>query len=97
MSGEKFQQQLARLRTLVAINDARVMSNPKHYLKKMDKRCNELLQVLEKVENALSPDLVFDHWEQNCDKNQIPRAIDFQGEALLRCNTALKILRDYRY
>lgn len=97
MKDKEFRMMLARLTAQVSINDAIVMSNPKKYLLEMREHCNSLLKVLDDVDRALSPDIVFDFWDENCDKKQIPRPIDIQGEALIRCNAALKVLREYRY
>jgi hypothetical protein len=89
-------EDLARIQTMIAINDARVMSNPKPYLESMLKRCHELMKTLEDVEHALSPDTVFAFWDEHADKKAIPRPIDIQGEALIRCNKALDVLRKHR-
>ena len=62
----------------------------------MAKKCNELLQLLEEVEYALSPDSVFDFWDSGVDKTAIPRPSDLQGEALIRCNKALDLLHKYK-
>lgn len=95
MTEKAFREKLARLHTLIAIKDAQLMANPKPYLEDMSRRCVELLNVLEQVEYALSPELVYDTWE-NGFKNVIPNPIDIQGEALLRCNAALDIIKDYK-
>ena len=88
---------LSRLVALVAIRDAQVIANPLPYLDQMAAKVTELQELLEAVEYALSPDCVFDFWDKNVDKNAIPRPIDFQGEALLRCDKALSLLQEYRY
>ncbi|TNF08542.1 MAG: hypothetical protein EP323_01280 [Gammaproteobacteria bacterium] len=92
----EFRKKLARLRALIAIKDAQLMANPKPYLEDMAKRCHELLKVLEEVDHALSPDYVFQVWDEQFDKNHVPRPQDIQGEALFRCNKALDVLRKYR-
>lgn len=96
MSDTEFRQRLARLQALIAIKDAQLMANPKPYLEDMGKRCHELLTVLDEVERALSPDCVYDFWDENADKAAIPRPTDIQGEAYIRCNKALDVLRKYR-
>lgn len=72
------------------------MANPKPYLEDMAARCHELIKVLEDVEYALSPDAVFDYWDVNANKQQIPKPGDIQGEAFIRCNKAIEVLREYR-
>ena len=93
MSEKEFREKLARLTALVAIHDAQVMANPKPYLEEMSKQCGKLLKVLEEVEYALSPDFIYDFWENQCDKGAIQRPQDIQGEALIRCNKALEVLK----
>jgi hypothetical protein len=95
MGKKEFMKTFARLQAVLAINDARLMSNPKPYLENMAKQCNELLAVLHEVEYALSPDCAFDFWDAHADKKAIPRPTDLQGEALIRCNKALEVLRKY--
>lgn len=97
MKDKEFRMMLADLTAKIAVKDAMVMANPKRYLEEMQDYCHSILKVLEDVDHALSPDVVFKFWDENCDKNQIPRPIDIQGEALIRCNAALKVLREYRY
>tara|TARA_B100001989_G_C24224225_1_gene309391 strand:- start:103 stop:399 length:297 start_codon:yes stop_codon:yes gene_type:complete len=96
MSEREFRERLAKLRTLIAINDAKIMANPKPYLEDMSRRCGELLDVLEKVEYALSPDFIFDVWNECANKEAIQRPQDINGEALIRCNKALDVLREYK-
>ena len=92
---EKFRQDLAKLQTAIAIRNAQILSNPMPHLQKMDEHCYKLLRVLDDVKYALSPDYVFDFWDQNCDKKQLQNPMSIQGEALLRCNKALEILDNY--
>lgn len=96
MSENDFRQKLARLQTLIAIRDAQVRADPLKYLREMEGQCVELLKVLDDVKYALSPDCVFDFWQQECDGFQIRRPADIQGEALIRCNKALGILQTYQ-
>lgn len=96
MSEKETREQLAKLRALVAIKDAQVMANPKLYLEDMARMCQELLDVLEAVDRALSPAVVFDYWEENADKDAISSPGDIQGEALIRCNKAREAIRQYR-
>jgi hypothetical protein len=92
---EEFRSQVASIAAKIAIKEAQIMANPLKYLESMNKRCNEVLKVLQDVEYALSPDLVFDIWSEGAFDNQI-KPIDIQGEAYLRCNAAKEVLRKYR-
>lgn len=89
-------EDLARLKAKVAIMDAKVMANPKPHLERMSSQCIELLQVIEDIERALSPDSVFDFWDKSADKDAFPLPVDINGEALIRCNAALAVIREYR-
>lgn len=93
MSERQFRQDLSRLQALAAIKDAQVMANPQKYLDHMQRHCHELLRVLELVEYALSPDFIFDVWEES----DFPEPTDIQGEALIRCNKALEIITQYKH
>lgn len=93
---KQFQSALEKLRYLIAIQDHELIENPKPHLVAMERRCCELMKTLEQIEYALSPDCVFDVWQECFDKSQIPRPIDVQGEALIRCNKALEVIRNYR-
>lgn len=96
MSDIEFRQKLAELTARIAIMDAQVMANPKKYLEEMSAHANRLIKVLDDVEYALSPDMVYDFWELNCDHSAIPRPQDLNGEAMIRCNAAKDVLRRYR-
>lgn len=96
MSAEEFRQKLAEMTAKIAIMDAQLMANPKPYLVAMENYCIDLLETLEKVEYALSPDCVFDFWDENCNKKIIQRPNDIQGEAYIRCTKALEVLQEYR-
>ncbi len=96
MSDSEFRQKLSKLQAMLAIKDAQLMANPKPYLEDMAKRCDELLKVLDEVDHALSPDYIFEVWDNHVDKQKVSRPSDIQGEALLRCNKALEVLRNYR-
>jgi hypothetical protein len=91
MSEENFRHDLSRLWAKVIIHDAQVMSDPITHMNRMIQHCAGLLEVLEKVEYALSPDMVFDvAHEMNINQRNI------NGEALIRCNKALAILHAYK-
>jgi hypothetical protein len=87
---------VAELKTKLAIQDARIMSNPRPYLNEMSKTIGELLRVIEEIDYALSPDAVFDVWSESADKRVFSGPADINGEALIRCNKALKVLREWR-
>lgn len=91
MSQEKFRQDLAKFHALVAISDARIMSDPLPHLNRMSEHCCELWEVLNKLEYALSPDFIFDY----CQGTPLEPS-NIQGEALIRCNKALEILKEYK-
>lgn len=94
MGEREFRMKLAKFRADLAIREAQLIANPLPALKEMESHCVELLRVLEDVKYALSPDLIFDVHEENSDRLHSPN--DIQGEALIRCNKALKILNNYQ-
>jgi len=94
MSDIAFRQKLAELQTRLAIGKAQVLANPEPYLDDLTRRCTDLLKVLEDIDYALSPDCPVD-WAQS--HNPPIKPMNLQGEALIRCNAALKVIRDYRY
>ena len=96
MSESEFRRKLNRLRELIEERDQQIRANPLPFLKDMEKQCTELRKVLANVEYALSTDKVFDYWDQKADKAMIPQPVDLQGEALIRCNAALEVIREYR-
>jgi hypothetical protein len=91
MSDREMREMLAQLIAKLAMHKAMVLADPEPWLDKLAKHSGELLAVLREVEYALSPDMVFDT------ANEMGiRPVDFQGEALVRCNKALGVLRKYR-
>ena len=96
MNDTEFRQKLAKLQAKLAIHDAQVMANPKPYLEMMYRECMRIIKVLDEVEYALSGAAVYDFWEEHVDKKAIPQPANIQGEALIRCNKALDILRSYK-
>lgn len=91
MADRELRELLAKLTAKLATNRALVLANPEPYLDQLTKHSGRLLRVLRDVEYALSPDMVFDV------ANEMGiRPIDFQGEALIRCEKALAVLREYR-
>ena len=92
----EFHKTLSKLQAMLAIKDAQLMANPKPYLEDMENRCAELLQVFDDIENALSSNCVFDYWEDNADHDVLKKPVDVQGEALIRCDAALKVINKYK-
>ena len=91
MSDRDTRELLAQLTAKLATHKAMILADPEPWLDRMAKHIEELLIVLYEVEYALSPDLVFDT------ANEMGiRPVDFHGEALVRCNAALDVLRKYR-
>ena len=93
MSHEDFRAALNAMRVQAAINDAQVRqvrADPITYLQEAGKRMYELHKVLEEVQRALSPCAVFDKAEE-----MGMHPMDIQGEALIRCNAASKVLDNY--
>lgn len=89
-----FLERIASLEACIAVAKAQVLADPIPHLRQMIDRCNLMMRVLEDVDYALSPDSVFDYWEQSADKITKPQ--DINGEAYLRCSRAKKVLREYR-
>ena len=91
MTDKELRELLAEFEARIATQKALVLAHPEPYLNRLAKYSGRLLRVLRDVEYALSPDMVFDV------ANEMGiHPIDFQGEALVRCNKALEILRKYR-
>ena len=91
MSEEEFRQKLSKIQAQIATKNAMVMADPLRYLNDMSQHCSDLLNVLDKIEYALSPDIVFDIAMDSSIKPQ-----DINGEAYIRCTAALKIIREYK-
>lgn len=91
MADKDLRELLAELTAKLATHKALVLANPEPYLDQLTKHSGRLLCVLREVEYALSPDMVFDVANERG-----IRPIDFQGEALVRCDKALAVLRKYR-
>lgn len=89
-----FKSTLDRLRYLIAIAERDVIENPLPHLQKAEKQMQEIMDLLEKVDYALSPDYVYDVWEEEY-KDSGMRPMDIQGEALFRCNKAKKLIAEY--
>lgn len=87
----EFRRLLSKLQAGVAINNAKIISNPIPYIEEMSKRCHEVLEVLDKVEEALSQVPVI---EAAAKMGIEPR--DLKGEALIRCNKASKVISQYK-
>ena len=96
MSTEELRRKRAELSQKLTMLDEELGHDPKQYLFALEHYCIDLLETLEKVEYALSPDYFLDFWDKNCNKKVIERPEDFQGEALIRCDKALEVLQEYR-
>lgn len=92
---EESRHTLARLYAQLAITEAQVLANPKPIIKRLAEENARLLDLVEKVQQALSPECAFDFWDKECDKKTNPWPIDFHGEALLRCKAAKKLISEF--
>lgn len=91
MSGfPEFRRTYARLTALCDLGKAIFMADPLPTLLEAKKQMHEMHMVLERVYVALSPAPVLEMAEELC-----VRPMDFQGEALVRCDAAKKVVRDY--
>lgn len=86
-----FHESLATLIAKVATRKAMILANPEPTLDAMAQHIAKLMTVLRDVEYALSPDVVF---EVAIEEGIKP--IDFQGEALVRCDKAQAVISKYR-
>ena len=80
----------AKLTAMLAIQDAQMVANPKPYIKAAYDELYKAQECFEAIERALSPDIVFDVAVEND-----IRPTDIQGEAYIRCNAALEVIRKY--
>lgn len=96
MKDKQFRQELQELRSKIALKDIDVMCNPKPYLQQAYDIASSLMDLFEKIEIALSPCAVFDFWQNNCNHSQIQKPVDITGEALIRCNAALKVIEKFK-
>lgn len=86
-----FDQRMARLTALVALGEAAFKADPLPVLRAAQREMIELRKVLDRVDHALSPDIVFETAE-----HLHVRPSNIQGEAYIRCEAAKKVLREYR-
>ncbi len=96
MNVEDLRRKRAELSQKLAKLDFELGNDPKQYLFAIEHAHIDLLETLEKVEYALSPDCIFDFWDENCDKKTIKDPGSIQGEAHIRCQKALEVLQEYR-
>ena len=94
MSDIEFRQRLAKLQTLISINKVKVLSNPEPYLNDLSDQVGKLLKVIEDIDYALSSDCACD-WAMS--HNPPINIVDLQGESLIRCDAALKVIHEFRY
>ena len=88
---EKHLEMLSTLITRCAVSRAQMLANPEPYLEKMATQMYELDKCLHAVQYALSPDVVFDFAEEH----SIVPVNSIQGEAHIRCEAALKVIREF--
>lgn len=82
---------MARLQTLAAISKAKIDADPKTHIKIISKRLIEMIELVERVEYALSPDLIFDIAQEAETK-----PANINAEALIRCNHALEEIHRFK-
>lgn len=88
---DRLHQALAGLRARVAINNARVRSDPLPYLMKADESITEVLMMLDDLERALSPDIIFDFGLE-----MELRPQDIRGQDTIKLSAVRKVIREYR-
>lgn len=91
MNDTEFRMTLAKLQAAMATRKAQILANPEPYLRKLEEHSVRLLKVLDRIDYALSPDVIFD--------TAMAMEIDpdyFEGKASLQLMKARQILSDYR-
>ena len=86
-------QIMARLRSQIAISDARMRSDPLPYLQEAHGLLSEAHGLLQDLEWVLDG---MDSFDMISDIAPDIKPIDFNGEALLRCQKAKKMIRDFQ-
>lgn len=81
---------MAKLMAMAEIREAQIKANPIPYLEKAYEELAAARECFEKIEYALSPDIVFDV----AGESDI-RPTDIQGEAYIRCEKAREVIREY--
>lgn len=81
---------MASLMAMAEIKEAQIKSNPIPYLEKAYEELAAARECFEKIEYALSPDIVFDV----ADGLNI-KPTNINGEALIRCEKAKGVIREY--
>lgn len=84
---------LSQLTAQLAINDARVRSDPLPYLQEAHHLVSETRELLEQLEWVLEGMDSFDMIQDIAPKMA---PVDFNGEALLRCQKALRMIREFK-
>ena len=81
---------MARLMAMAEIKEAQIKANPIPYLQKAYEELAAARECFEKIEYALSPDIIFDIAD---DSNIKPTNIN--AEAYIRCEKAKEVIREY--
>ena len=81
---------MARLMAMAEIKEAQIKSNPIPYLEKAYEELAAARECFEKIEYALSPDIIFDI----ADGSGI-KPTNINGEAYIRCEKAKEVIREY--
>lgn len=86
-----FNEKLAKLQSKLLVQRLFILHDPFPVINTLADRCNRMMEAIEEIDRALSPLPVYEF----ADKHSI-MPHDIQGEALIRTNAALKVIRDYR-
>ena len=84
---------MARLQTQMAMQDARIRSDPLPYLQEAHRMVSEAHALLGELEWILGGHTTFDLIMEIA---PIMKPIDFNGEALLRISEARKMIREFQ-
>ena len=87
-------QKLAKLQSLLAIDKAKIASDPFPYINKLINYNQQLLQLIDDIELSLSPDSTFDYWKESAPSIKNPK--DMEGEARIRCEKASALIRQFK-
>jgi len=81
---------MAKLMAMAEIKEAQIKANPIPYLAKAYEELAAAKECFEKIDYALSPDLVFEIANESAIK-----ATDINGEEYIRCEKAKEVIREY--
>lgn len=82
---------LARMQANMAISRAKIEANPWPLIDRLQNEVVGYRVLIAEIERALSPDPVWEFATQNNIE-----LLDVKGEALIRCNAALSVLRQQK-